>query len=308
MVIEQAFADIIGVARVRPDVSLAPCTTFRTGGTADWFLETKDAADVVRTVLATRELGIPLTILGGGSNVLVGSRGVRGLVLRLRHGAITRPVSHVVRADAGVSLNELVRWTVGRGLAGVESWAGTPGTVGGAVAGNAHFQGQLIGDRIQTVGVIDREGQAQPVDAAQMEFGYDQSRLQHTGELAVWAEFSVTEDDPVRLRSSAHESLRFRKRTQPLAEPSAGCIFRNPDPDQVPPGLPASAGSLVDAAGLKNRELGRARVSERHGNFIVSDGTAGPADIRALIEECRTVVRERFGVRLREEIVYLGDF
>ena len=143
-----------------------------------------------------------------------------------------------------------------------------------------------------------------------MGFGYDESRLQHSGEVAIWAEFSVIEGDPVVLRASARESLRFRKRTQPLAELSAGCIFRNPDPerDDVPAGLPASAGALVDAAGLKNRCRGHARVSDRHGNFIVSDGTASPTEIRALIEECRAAVHDRFGVTLQDEIVYLGEF
>ena len=308
--IEQAFADIIGVARVAANIPLAPRTTFRMGGAADWFLETGDGADVRRAVLASRELGLPLTILGGGSNVLVGARGVRGLVVCLRHGSITQPTPDSVRVDAGVSVNALVRWSIQRGLAGVETWAGTPGTVGGAVAGNAHFQGVLIGDRIRAVGMVDREGRAHRVDSAQMGFGYDQSRLQETGEVAIWAEFRVTEDDPISLRASARQSLRFRKRTQPLAEPSAGCIFRNPDPvrDPVPPGLPASAGALVDAAGLKNRSVGRARVSERHANFIVSDGTASAVDIRTLIEECRTAVRKRFGVALRNEIVYMGEF
>ncbi len=306
----QAFADIIGDARVAQDVALAPRTTFRTGGAADWFLETADRDDVVRAVRATRELGLPLTILGGGSNVLVGMRGVRGLTVCLRHGAITQSAPHVMRADAGVSVNALVRWSVGRGLAAVEAWAGTPGTVGGAVAGNAHFQGALIGDRIRAVGVVDREGQVRRVDSAEMGFGYDQSRLQKTGEVAIWAEFPATDEDPVRLRRAARESLRYRKRTQPLAEPSAGCIFRNPDPDldPVPAGLPGSAGALVDATGLKNRSVGRAHVSERHANFIVTDGTASTTDIRTLIEECRAAVQKRFGVVLRDEIVYLGEF
>ena len=308
--VEQAFADIVGVARVARDVALAPRTTFKTGGAADWFLETAARSDVARAVLATRELGLPLTILGGGSNVLVGARGVRGLTVCLRHGAIAQPAPDVLRADAGVSVNAIVRWSAGRGLAGVEAWAGTPGTVGGAVAGNAHFQGALIGDRIRAVGIVDRDGQIQRVDTEQMGFGYDESRLQHTGEVAVWAEFPVADDDPVRLRASARDSLRFRKRTQPLAESSAGCIFRNPDPDRdsLPRDLPASAGALVHAAGLKNHSVGRAHVSERHANFIVTDGTANATDIRTLIEECRTAVHERFGVALRDEIVYVGEF
>ena len=116
--------------------------------------------------------------------------------------------------------------------------------------------------------------------------------------------------DPAALRAIARESLAFRKRTQPLDTPSAGCIFQNPEPgrDAVPDGIPWSAGALVDRAGLKGAAIGGARVSPTHGNFIVNDGTATAADIRRLIERCRTEVSARFGVTLREEIVYLGEF
>ena len=112
------------------------------------------------------------------------------------------------------------------------------------------------------------------------------------------------------LRAGARESLTFRKRTQPLAAPSAGCIFQNPDSDreQIPAGMPTSAGALIDRAGLKGRAVGSAMVSPVHGNFIVSDGRASPCDIRRLIELCRAEVRSRFGLLLRDEIVYVGEF
>jgi UDP-N-acetylmuramate dehydrogenase len=120
----------------------------------------------------------------------------------------------------------------------------------------------------------------------------------------------VTDGDPARLRASARESLAFRKRTQPLDTPSAGCVFQNPEPgrDAVPEGVPWSAGALVDRAGLKGCRIGGARVSPTHGNFIVNEGHATARDIRQLIDRCRAGVRDRFGVELREEIVYLGSF
>src|SRR5439155_11017134 len=113
-----------------------------------------------------------------------------------------------------------------------------------------------------------------------------------------------------RVRATARESLAFRKRTQPLDTPSAGCVFRNPERgrDTVPDGIPWSAGALVDRAGLKGARIGGASVSATHGNFIVNDGSARARDIRQLIERCRVTVRRQFGVELREEIVYLGDF
>jgi UDP-N-acetylmuramate dehydrogenase len=134
--------------------------------------------------------------------------------------------------------------------------------------------------------------------------------LQSTGEILLSAVFRVSTGEPAALRAVARQSLAYRKRTQPLDTPSAGCIFQNPEPtrDVVPEGIPWSAGALVDRAGLKGASLGAARVSPTHGNFIVNEGSATARDIRRLIERCRDGVRDRFGVVLRDEIVYLGDF
>jgi UDP-N-acetylmuramate dehydrogenase len=182
--------------------------------------------------------------------------------------------------------------------------------VGGAIFGNAHFGGRSIGERVVAVRLAARDGTQRDVPAAEMSFAYDHSRLQSSGEVLLWADFRVATGDPAALRAIARESLAFRKRTQPLDTPSAGCIFQNPDPsrDRVPAGIPWSAGALVDRAGLKGARTGGAMVSPAHGNFIVNDGSATARDIRMLIEQCRRAVRERFGVQLRDEIVYLGDF
>jgi UDP-N-acetylmuramate dehydrogenase len=195
-------------------------------------------------------------------------------------------------------------------LAGLEAWAGTPGTVGGAIHGNAHFQGRNIGELVERVAVATLAGEVTDVPAAEMEFGYDTSRLQRTGEKALSADFRVGAGDPAALRTVARASLAYRKRTQPLESPSAGCIFQNPKParDRLPDGIPFSAGALVDRAGLKGAREGRAQVSTTHANFIVNEGGASASDIRRLIERCKAAVQERFGVELHEEIVYLGEF
>lgn len=299
-----------GAARVRFDVPLARLTTFRVGGPADLLVETRSSDEVVSALKLADVAGVPVTILGGGSNVLVSDRGVRGLVIRPRGGTIHRIDRGRVRADAAVTVNGLVRWTILHGCAGVEAWAGMPGTVGGGVFGNAHFRGQPIGDLIVEARLASRNGTVRDVPGADMGFGDDRSRLQETGEVLLAAVFRVTPGEPARLRAVARESLAFRKRTQPLDAPSAGCVFRNPDPaDAAVPGLiPRSAGALIDRAGLKGASVGGARVSPVHANFIVSDGTATAGDIRLLVERCRSTVRERFGVELRDEIVYLGDF
>lgn len=304
----EAFAETLGAGRVARRVRLDRLTTFRTGGEADWFFETRSGREVARAIGVSRRLGLPVTLLGGGSNVLIGERGVRGLVVRVRHGAVGLVRPGVVRAAGGVTLNGLVRWTVSRGLAGLERWAGTPGTVGGGLHGNAHFQGGLLGDRLVRAGLADAGGGEVEADAADLEFGYDESRLQRTGEAVLWAEFAVADGDPAALRKAARASLDHRKRTQPLAAPSAGCVFRNPERADVPAGLPPFAGALIDRAGLKGASVGGATVSPLHGNFIVAARRATSGDVRRLIEQCRAAVRDRLGVVLRDEIVYLGEF
>jgi UDP-N-acetylmuramate dehydrogenase len=306
-----ALAAAFGADRVRANAPLAPLTTFKVGGPADVLFEPQTAEEIVDALKIAHAHGAPVTVLGGGSNVLIGDRGIRGLVIRPRGGAV-RPVGdHLVRADAAVTINGLVRWTINRGYAGLEAWAGTPGTVGGAVFGNAHWKRVNIGDIVESVRLARRDGTLLQAPADRMEFDYDDSRLKRTGEVALWVAFRVRPGaDPAALRAVARESLAFRKKTQPLESPSAGCIFMNPDTarDRVPDGIPPSAGALVDRAGLKGAALGGARVSPTHANFIINNGTATAGDIKALVERCRSGVEERFGVTLRDEIMCLGDF
>ena len=281
------------------------------GGPADILLETHNTDEIVQAVKLARAAAVKVTMLGGGSNVLIADHGIRGLVIRTRGGAVTPIGDRLVRADAAVTINGLVRWTINRGYAGLEAWAGTPGTVGGAIYGNAHWKKINIGDLIESVRLLRPDGALLQAPADRMEFDYDYSRLKHTGEIVLWAAFRVTPGgDAAALRQVARESLAFRKRTQPLESPSAGCIFMNPDPvrDKVPAGVPPSAGALVDRAGLKGASVGGARVSPTHANFIINDGSARAGEIFQLVERCRNAVKDQFGVILRNEIICLGDF
>ena len=307
---EEALTKAFGADRVRRHIVLAPFTTFRVGGPADFLIETRNSDEMLIALRLAHQAEVPVTVLGGGSNVLVSDAGVRGLVIRPRGGDLRTVASGQVQADAAITINGLVRWTINHGCAGLEAWAGTPGTVGGAIFGNAHFAGRFIGDLVVGVRLASASGTAVDVPQADMGFGYDHSRIRDTGETVLSATFRVSSGDPAALRARARESLAYRKRTQPLDSPSAGCIFRNPNParDRVPDGVPPSAGALVDRAGLKGAARGGASVSPMHGNFIVNDGTATAQDIRALITRCRDEVRARFEVELREEVVYLGRF
>ena len=306
----EAMVASFGADRLQAHAPLAPLTTFRVGGAAEWLIETRSSDEIERALAIARLAGVTVTLLGGGSNVLVADAGVRGLVIRTRGGEVSDAGEGLVRADAAVTINGLVRWTINHGRAGIEAWAGTPGTVGGAIFGNAHFGGRLIGDLVTEVQLLTPDGTRINEPSEKMAFGYDRSRLQSSGEVLLSATFRVTAGDPASLRATARASLAFRKRTQPLDTPSAGCIFQNPEPgrDVVPDGVPWSAGALVDRAGMKGMKVGRARVSPSHGNFIVNEGKASAAEIRDLIDRCKRAVKNRFGVDLREEIVYLGDF
>jgi UDP-N-acetylmuramate dehydrogenase len=307
----RVFGEAFGPDRLRRQAPLAPLTTFRVGGPADWLLEARSSDEILTALRLAARAGVGVTMLGGGSNVLVSDAGVRGLVIRPRGGEVARVNERHVRADAAVTINGLVRWAINHACAGLEAWAGTPGTVGGAIFGNAHFAGRSIGDLVTEVRLASRSGDVSDVPRSAMAFGYDQSRLQDTGEILLSAVFGVSRGEPAALRATARGSLAYRKRTQPLDTPSAGCVFQNPDAsrgDVVPAGIPWSAGALVDRAGLKGLPIGGARVSPTHGNFIVNEGRASAHDIRQLIERCRAAVRQQFGVELRDEIVYLGEF
>jgi len=297
-------------AHVVERAPLGPLTTFGVGGPADWLITITNESDLSAVVALCDETSTPVTILGGGSNVVVADEGIRGAVLRLQLTSITQPFPDRVRAQAGVTINGLVRWTIGRGLAALEAWAGTPGSVGGAIYGNAHYAGRNIGDLVTEVGLVAPDGRSSTVPKQSMEFAYDTSRLKRTHEVLAWADFAVVPGSPESLRAIARRSLAHRKGTQPLAFPSAGCMFQNPDParDPIPAGIAPSAGALIDRAGLKGHRIGGAMISPVHANFFVSDGTATASDIHALAEHARTTVRNTFGVELRDEIIFLGRF
>ncbi|MEO5761295.1 MAG: UDP-N-acetylmuramate dehydrogenase [Vicinamibacteria bacterium] len=289
---------------------LRELSTFGIGGQADLLVQVSGADEAAFHLGKLRDEGLPVTFLGGGSNVLISDAGVRGAVVRFHGGQITRETSHVVRVEAGVTVNGLVRWCIGHGLGGFETWAGTPGTLGGAVYGNAHFQGRLMSEVVTRACLLNRLGQVIVDSVEKLGFAYDVSRLQTSGEALLWVEIRVHEDDPVALRARAKDSLTFRKRTQPLSLPSAGCIFQNPEPERhlLPENAPCSAGALIDRVGLKGERRGGARISPVHANFFVNEGGATASDVVWLIDEARRRVRETFGIELREEIVRLGHF
>lgn len=296
--------------RFRPDTPLAPLTTLGLGGPADWFIEVRGEEELLGALAAVRNSGLPFTLLGGGSNVLVSDAGVRGVVVRVKGGSARRVDGRTVRAFAGMTMNGLVRWSIQRGLAGLEAWAGTPGTVGGAIHGNAHFGGREVGELVTGLRVADDAGRVETVRPEDVGFGPGGDALAGRGRVLVSADFGVEPADPAVLRRRARASLAFRKATQPLAVPSAGCAFQNPDPETMalPPDVPCAAGALLDRAGMKGVRVGGARVSEVHANFLTAGPGATAADVHRLLGICQAAVNAAFGVNLVPELVLLGDF
>ncbi len=293
---------------VMESVPLARYTTLRVGGPADVLAfptRTERLVALVRDAVAE---GVPVTVLGGGSNVLVLDGGVRGLVVinrcrgtRVFVGDDGEPR---VWAEAGASLAGLARALIREGLDGLTWAVNIPGTVGGAVVGNAGAHGGCIADVLERVTLLYADGQVKDVSAEDLGLGYRASRLKEarlTGEmfpLVLGATFRLTRGDPARLRQRADEYVAYRRQTQPV-EASAGSIFRNPPGDY--------AGRLIEAAGLKGARVGDAMISPLHGNFIVNLGRARAQDVIALIALARQRVRERFGVDLELEILIIGQ-
>jgi len=287
---------------VKENVPLAPYTSARIGGPADIFITADTAAELIRVVSLLWKLGLPFTILGGGSNVLVSDKGVRGVVVMNRAKGVKFHAGDQpsVTAESGVVFSNLANRCASRGLTDLE-WAATvPGTVGGAVYGNAGaFGGDMAGNLISAELLTEKGRERFSVE--QMGYGYRTSVLKR-GEIKgiiLSAELGLhnsTKDDvTVKIQQfSAH-----RKATQPPGA-SMGSMFKNPPGDY--------AGRLIDASGLKGTRIGSAEVSLLHGNFFINHGNTRAADIRALIEMVQKTVKEKQGVDLELEIEFVGEW
>lgn len=281
-------------------VPLAPYTAARIGGPAEHLLTVESADELARAVRTIWELELEYVILGGGSNVLVADRGVSGVAV-LNHARAVQFDETGVRAESGAVIGTVARRAVERGMAGLE-WAGTvPGTVGGAVVGNAGAHGGDTAGSLETAEVVHRDQGPGQWPPERLEFGYRSSWLKrHPGQAAVLgARFHLEPSDPQTTRARLAEFVEHRRRTQPGGA-SIGSMFENPPDDH--------AGRLIEAAGLKGERRGQAEISSRHANFFINHGGATAADVYALIQVARERVAEQFGVELELEIELLGDW
>ena len=299
--------------RARRDVPLGPLTTYRVGGPAALLLEAADEADLERARAAVSETGIPVLLVGRGSNLLVADRGFPGLAVVLGEGFATIEIDGTeVRAGGAVSLPVLARRTAAAGLTGLEWAVGVPGSVGGAVRMNAGGHGSDVAATLVSARVVNlsgggpawpecsgRGGRADlegDVPADRLDLGYRRSALDRAS-VVVEARFALQSGDREASEREIVEIVRWRREHQPGGS-NAGSVFANPPGD--------SAGRLVEAAGLKGFRRGSAYVSPKHANFVQVDDRGSADDVRALIEEVARVVLERTGVRLELENHLVG--
>ncbi|MFN2465021.1 MAG: UDP-N-acetylmuramate dehydrogenase [Candidatus Dormibacteria bacterium] len=283
---------------VRRDHSLAPHTTYRIGGPADWYVEVSTGWEAL--VLGCREHGVPLTLLGNGSNLLIADAGIEGLVARTDDAAIDVRGEGVVAA-AGARMVKVAQAAETAGLTGLEWALGIPGMVGGSVHNNAGCFGSDIASTVTRVEGVTAAGQPATWTSAQCGFAYRTSAIRDgalAGSVVTAAEFSLQAGDPAAIRQRMTEISQARKQAQPVSGRSTGSVFKNPDGDH--------AGRLVEAAGLKGHAVGGAMVSREHANFIVNTGGARASDVAELVGYVQAMVQERFGVHLEPEIQVLG--
>ncbi len=308
----RALLQALGADRLQRGVPLAPFTTFRIGGPADYFFEARTAEELATAVHTARTLGVRHFLLGVGANILVGDRGFRGLVIRnAARRTMLDAARHRLRAESGaIVYPDVIEQAVSAGLSGLEHYVGIPSTVGGALWQNLHFlspppereRTMYIEEVLLEADLLTQENERRTVGVDYFQFGYDTSVLHYRDDVVLTATFQLAPAKEARLREIMAANLAWRaERHPPLdAEPSAGSIFKKIE------GI--GAGRLIDECGLKGACIGGAVVTHRHANIMINRGGARAADVRALIAHVQTVVERETGYRLEPEIAFIGQF
>ena len=279
---------------VRRQEPLAMHTWFQLGGPAEYFAEPETVDELVAVLRRCHDEGVPVRVLGQGSNILVHDEGVPGMVVRISAPAFCKieVEGRSLMASGGAPLGRAVTMAVHRGLAGLETLIGIPGTVGGALHGNAGAHGDSFGQWALQATVVTASGEICRRTSDELSFGYRPSSLDDLVILETRCE--LEEEDPRELAQRMQKHWIVRKGAQPLGHQCAGCVFKNPR------GM--SAGELIDDAGLKGTRIGGASISDRHANFIIADPECSSQDVLRLIELVRGQIKDRLGVELELEL------
>jgi UDP-N-acetylmuramate dehydrogenase len=296
--------------RLKRNEPLAQYTTFKIGGPADLFYDATSTDDLAGAVTAARDLGIDYFVLGLGANILIGDRGVRGLVIRNTSSHLKFFDDGRLWVESGAVMAKLIPLAVERGLSGLEHYVGIPSTVGGAVWQNLHFlspapareRTMFIAEVFESADLLSHAGKRITVDRDYMNFGYDTSTLHRQRDIALAVTFKLERGDQAVMHRIMQENLSWRGGKHPWLEyhPSAGSIFKKIEG--------VGAGRLIDQVGLKGFRHGDAQISHIHANIMVNLGKATAKDVRKLIEIAQAKVAERFGQHLEPEIGFIGEF
>lgn len=292
---------ILGKDKVKVNEPMALYTTFKIGGPADLFVEVENEDELIKVLKTAKDLKIPYFVFGGGSNILIGDKGIKGLTIKLliNYYQLTDSNFHLkIIVGAGMPVTQLLDKCVEDSLTGLEFMAGIPGTVGGAVRGNSGAWQKNFGDQIVRVKILKPDGEMKYIDRDDCRFSYRESCFKKSNDIILEAEIALEKGDQEEIKEKIKGFLE--KRLCQPKEPSAGCIFVNPKP--------LSAGELIDQCGLKGKSIGGAKISEKHANFIVNTGGAKTEDVISLIDLAKKSVKEKFNIILREEIVRIGEF
>jgi UDP-N-acetylmuramate dehydrogenase len=285
------------------DVPLARFTTLKVGGTAQRLCVPESAKELVQLLGDLSKSNEPWNVIGGGSNLLISSKGVEGTVIRLTGlNQLSNPKADVVEAGSGVRLPHLARYAAELELSGLEFLVGIPGTVGGGIFMNAGAHGSCIAEVLESAQVYDIEdAQVKTMDLEQLKFAYRKSILQNGKYVALGARFRLNKVPIDQIKSKMQHNEDYRWRTQPLGFPNAGSTFKNPEPER-------GAGLLLDQAGAKELRQGNAAVSAVHANFVVNLGGASSDEVIELLKRMQECVQTKFGLLLKPEWKYLGRF
>lgn len=316
---------MINLQGLETNVILAPYTTYKIGGPADFFFVAKNKNDLVSAVMEARKNNIEYFILGTGANILIGDKGFRGLVIKNEADGVSfidnpagdtsdNSLGIFLTAESGITIQKLIELTLDQGLSGIEHFAGIPSTVGGAVWQNLHFlspdrsKTMYIGDIIVGAEILDEDGGIVKVDRDFFDFDYDHSVLHERKLLVTEVTFTLTAKEKDLIQNQINENLKWRNEKQPdyLEFPSCGSVFKKI--------ADVGAGRLIDEVGLKGHKIGGAEISIKHANFIINTGGAYGAgsatakDICDLIKLAQDKVFAKTGHQLNTEIGMIGDF
>ncbi len=296
--IETIAAAVLPVGRIRRDEPMARHTTMGVGGAADWFLLPETEEELISLVQALSDAGVPYFVLGGGANLLVRDKGIRGVVIAMNRLSGVEFSGNKITALAGTPTAAVARAACDARLSGLEFAAGIPGTIGGAAYMNAGAFGGDMSQVVRRVVTLDKAGALHTYETSEMDYQYRHSRFMDDSETMVKVEMELLPGNQETIAARMKEYQQKRRETQP-SDRSAGSTFKRPDG--------VAAAKLIDDSGLKGFSVGGAAVSEKHAGFVVNRGHATCADVLAVMEEVRNRVRERYEILLEPEVRIIGE-